>query len=732
MSKKNPPIKFLPKKTLFFLVLSSLILFIFSFAYFLFVNNNQTNNSPYYKSLGVQNTSRTIITQKESWSAHNLQDKTGLLAKETIGENFIAQTDNLGIIEIPFNTNNRSIDDKVIFSIKESNKQSWDYQATYDAHQFQNNIPFPFGFPVINNSKNKSYTFQLESLNGRSGDTLSLNQTDNYFFTKYKFSKTELVKSPKELFEFLVAKIIEQLQLLAVGKIIFLILFSILFPFTGYLIFVYLKKIVKIRLKKINLVFSYRQKIGKSTEIKSIFFTFIQRNSVTVMILFLLLILGTNNFYNYVKFPVISSTEARLVADPTNDFYTGVYFEAKQMIQGKKMDINVLLPGYINPLGYLIPILFSPFLLFLKPDQYTAYFYLLLIAIVVFVIFFTLLMRKSDKQIMNGGLIFLIAFLLSHAGLLGIFMGNVDILLAPLIGFLVLLLLHSIKKKSISVIQSIALGILAGVFMNIKIFLLPFSLLIIFFSKRSILTTITTSTTFLALVYLPNLFGTESSLALYIKNLVDWNIQNRLSANPLSNHSIYIIASFFTQCLKFNTCDTQITNTLVALLLLLLTFATPFLLTRPITKIIFNKNIYFSIMKLRNSKEFAVVLVVLSLAFINLVFVNVYDYRLYYSLIIALILLKETAKIKKALVYCYLSMFSLLLGGIWAIQLNPNEPWTIDGRLLKFFYIFHFIFLILSALTYWKESQTKAVVKISRAKINSVYRKKIIIGGITG
>ncbi len=449
------------------------------------------------------------------------------------------------------------------------------------------------------------------------------------------------------------------------------------------------------------------------------FFIFIQRNYVTVLILLLFLIYSTGTIYNYLRFlpdTGIPSTESRLNAAFANDFYTSVYFRASQMLKGEEMNVLVIHPGYVDSAtGQLFPLLFSPFLFFLKPDRYTSYFFFLGLIAVIFIFFYALLMKKSDKHMLNAGLIFLVAFFLSEPGFLGIYMGNTDIILAPIMGILILFVLNSIRKKSVSLIWIILLGILAGALMNAKIFLFPFTILSVFFSKRSIMTGVISAVTFLALVYIPNFFGSQSSLLLFFNKIVSWNDFIPFSNHLWANHSLYAITSLFAGCVESNSCNMQIESTSIILLLFFFTFVMPFFLYNPLKKIVINRNPFLVFQKLRENKEFAVVLFVIVVAFINLAFKVIYDYRLFYSLIVTLILLKECALSKRALVYCYLSMFSLLLGGIWALRLIPNEPWTIDARLLKFFIVFHFFFLILSALIYWKESQEKATKTIQHS-----------------
>lgn len=214
------------KKALIFLLIA-LISFVFTFAYVIFTKS-QANNSPYYQISSNRFNDITTITYKESWRQ---LATANLLANNKVNGIFIAKTDNLGIISIPFDTHNKSINDKIIFKLKEAGKKDWYYQATYDAHQIQNNIPFPFGFPIIKSSQNKSYIIEIESLNGNSDEHLSLSKNVPYFFTKYKYSGSELLKDPMELFQFLLYKGLEQFLLMSAKEILIILLFSLCVPF---------------------------------------------------------------------------------------------------------------------------------------------------------------------------------------------------------------------------------------------------------------------------------------------------------------------------------------------------------------------------------------------------------------------------------------------------------------------------------------------------------------------
>lgn len=435
---------------------------------------------------------------------------------------------------------------------------------------------------------------------------------------------------------------------------------------------------------------------------------FIRRNCVIILAVFIGLVLGVNTFYNYATFKLLREGF-------TNDLYSSVYFRTEQMIKGQIMDISFLYPGFISATGQTFSVFLAPFLLLFSPDRYTTYFYYMIVVIISFLTFFVSLMKKADRKTRIIGILFSIAFFISGAGFRGIFLGNTDILLASLTGILILIVLNIINKKSVSIIWIFVLGILAGSLVNAKIFLLPFALLAVIFSKRIILTGLITVTTFLALIYTPNLFGSLSSLSLYINTIMTWNNLEIFQNHYWANHSIYMVATLFTRCLDYNIffnvgpspCDNSLTNSLISSFIFFVVFAIPFLLVKPLKNL---SNISYLLRRLK-SRESALAAFVLSDAFINLSFKIVYDYRLFFSPIVTLILFKETQRFNKALKYCYLSIFSLLIGGIWILQLDLSQAWRIDARLLKFFILFHYFFLILSVLTYWKESQAKRILR---------------------
>ncbi len=139
----------------------------------------------------------SVLTYSEKFSIlfypHNknaifIFQNTELLKGQKITGEFIAKENNLGIVAVRFNTYNRINKDSVIFRIKQKNENSWYYQNKYKVDQFQPDDFFTFGLPVINDSKGKTYQFEIESISGKIGDAIAVSIAEPIFLTKYQFS----------------------------------------------------------------------------------------------------------------------------------------------------------------------------------------------------------------------------------------------------------------------------------------------------------------------------------------------------------------------------------------------------------------------------------------------------------------------------------------------------------------------------------------------------------------
>lgn len=111
---------------------------------------------------------------------------------------FKATNDRLGVVEIKFNPWPEGIYEPVIFRIKEKGSGDWYYQSEY-YNTSNTKTFFPFGFPVISNSKGKTYQIEIES---------PVEITAPYFLTKYSFPLSFLKQNFQQIPGFIFEKIL--------------------------------------------------------------------------------------------------------------------------------------------------------------------------------------------------------------------------------------------------------------------------------------------------------------------------------------------------------------------------------------------------------------------------------------------------------------------------------------------------------------------------------------------
>lgn len=83
----------------------------------------------------------------------------------TYQNEFTVNNNEFGSLDLKFDTGRSGKDHELLFRLKEINSEDWYYQAKYNTADFYNNAFYPFGFPTINNSLNKTYLFEVEVLN---------------------------------------------------------------------------------------------------------------------------------------------------------------------------------------------------------------------------------------------------------------------------------------------------------------------------------------------------------------------------------------------------------------------------------------------------------------------------------------------------------------------------------------------------------------------------------------
>jgi hypothetical protein len=167
---------------------------------------------------------------------------------------FTAKENNLGQLAVRFTGNYKEPSDRIVFRFKPENHHQWYYQAEYNTDQFQNNQLFPFGFPLIEQSKGQSYIFEIESLSGSTeSGQIGISKENPPFTSRYTFSprsviaiSTFLIKKTFNILsnsDFLatsfifIIPILFYLALIAHKKAYYLILFPLLVIFIDLLIF---------------------------------------------------------------------------------------------------------------------------------------------------------------------------------------------------------------------------------------------------------------------------------------------------------------------------------------------------------------------------------------------------------------------------------------------------------------------------------------------------------------
>lgn len=120
-----------------------------------------------------------------------------------------ATENNLGIIAVRFETYGRKNTDSLIFRLKEKNENEWYYVNEYESRLFQGYPLFPFGFPIITHSKGKTYIFELESLRGKPGNAIAIEENEPIIVSKHKFSKEALLGNRDDLASFIQQKSLE-------------------------------------------------------------------------------------------------------------------------------------------------------------------------------------------------------------------------------------------------------------------------------------------------------------------------------------------------------------------------------------------------------------------------------------------------------------------------------------------------------------------------------------------
>lgn len=126
-----------------------------------------------------------------------------------ISGEFQAKENYLGLIMLRFNDyvkHDYRSEDILLFKLKEKGTKQWEYVNNYKSGLLENNLLFPFGFPIINESKDKVYEFEVESLLGNDANAVEINKNNLTFLTGYQFPKNEILSGRIPTLKFFIKK----------------------------------------------------------------------------------------------------------------------------------------------------------------------------------------------------------------------------------------------------------------------------------------------------------------------------------------------------------------------------------------------------------------------------------------------------------------------------------------------------------------------------------------------
>ncbi len=135
-----------------------------------------------------------------------IQDNGGIKGEFTAPNNY------LGLLTLRFD-NKDIIEKKSVFRIKEKQNVDWYHTSNIDTIQYNIKPLYTFGLPVIKDSKNKTYQFEVRILDYVPGDpTPELSKQMPIITSQYIFPWKVLFSDKDVLFDFLLQKISYQLQ----------------------------------------------------------------------------------------------------------------------------------------------------------------------------------------------------------------------------------------------------------------------------------------------------------------------------------------------------------------------------------------------------------------------------------------------------------------------------------------------------------------------------------------
>ena len=107
-----------------------------------------------------------------------LKNSVIIQSGEKYNQEILVSENNFGMLDLLVSMKNID-DDGVVFRIKESSQESWDYENFYDAEFFTQGLFYSFGFPPYLDSANKTYFIELELVDENKNNEAKIYLLDN-------------------------------------------------------------------------------------------------------------------------------------------------------------------------------------------------------------------------------------------------------------------------------------------------------------------------------------------------------------------------------------------------------------------------------------------------------------------------------------------------------------------------------------------------------------------------
>lgn len=141
-----------------------------------------------------------------------MQKQLQILPDSPYTGQFTTLFDRLGIVRIRISTGGRINRNTVVFRLREVGKERWLVENAYVTDRFIDGEKYPFGFPVITDSKGKNYEYELTTIDGSEENTVAVSTGSYAFQTDYIYSKALILTDRHMLFWFFKEKAYEMFR----------------------------------------------------------------------------------------------------------------------------------------------------------------------------------------------------------------------------------------------------------------------------------------------------------------------------------------------------------------------------------------------------------------------------------------------------------------------------------------------------------------------------------------